>query len=244
MSLFAPDALEGRVILVAGASGGIGREVALHLARAGARLLLTGRRGDALRLLVEEGLALGRPPESLEILAADLLRPEGAPGIVQRALARFQRLDAVVNAAGLGAFGAFHSAPVEAHWAQIEGNLGVAARLSHAALPALLASRGRFVQLVSGLATSPRREAAAYSAAQHGLQGLMHSLRLEYGAAGVRFSLVAVAGAGVDTPFWANVQPRVDRSAMLPPSAVAEAVLQVLQSEGRLHVDEVRLRTT
>ena len=96
--------------LVTGASGGIGRAVALELARQGARLVVVARREERLRALAAEVAALGR---EIECVAGDVTDRATRLACLGRAEERFGGLDALVNNAGIGAIGPFAEASPE-----------------------------------------------------------------------------------------------------------------------------------
>src|SRR3954471_3683534 len=96
--------VRGRVVLVTGASRGIGRRAAERLARLGARLALTARSADDLAKLVGELKAAGAQAEAFP---GDLTKPEDRERIVSAAVARFGQLDVLVNCAGVCSFGEF-----------------------------------------------------------------------------------------------------------------------------------------
>ena len=91
--------LAGRVALVTGASRGIGRAIALELAAAGADVVINARGADALEAVAGEMRARGR---QVEAAAADVAAEAGAKRVVERAVARFGRVDVLVNNAGKG----------------------------------------------------------------------------------------------------------------------------------------------
>ena len=92
--------LAGQVALVTGASKGIGRAIALELARAGADLVINARGREALEAVAGEVRACGR---RVETVAADVATEAGGQLVVERAVARFGRVDVLVNNAGRGA---------------------------------------------------------------------------------------------------------------------------------------------
>src|SRR5438105_4151073 len=94
--------LRGRVVLVTGASRGIGRRAALRLAKLGAKLALTARSADDLAKLVGEVKAAGA---QVEAFPGDLTKPDDRERIVSGTAARFGRLDVLINCAGVCSFG-------------------------------------------------------------------------------------------------------------------------------------------
>jgi len=238
-----PTQLAGKVYIVAGATGGIGGAVARALARCGAQLLLTGRDMRRLRSLADALAALGRSADDVELISADLRERAAATVLIGRAAERFGRLDGVINAAGVGQLGRFLEVPAEDHLTQLGTNVEIAVRLSHASMEPLMRHRGIFVQVVSGLSSTVRKEAVVYGASQHAIAGLIQGLRAEVGGRGARLTLVSVGGAGVDTGFWDVALPRVDRKGMMGAAQVAATVLHAVTAPGSVQMDELRLRT-
>lgn len=234
--------LSTKSCLIVGASGGIGAACAKSLAIAGASLLLSGRDLKKLLDLQSMLIAGGIEPERIGVEAGDLVVPDTAARLVGATTERYDRLDVVVNAAGLGYFESFGGAHVDRALLQLQVNTFGAIRLAHAALGALREARGHYVQIASGLAHTARARTAGYSASQHALVGFLDALRLEVGPK-VRLSVLTVAGAGVDTPFWEGADRRVDRGAMMRPEAVAETLRSLLETDRSVVLDDIRIRT-
>jgi 3-oxoacyl-[acyl-carrier protein] reductase len=133
--------LDGRVIIVTGASQGIGHAIARTLSHAGARLVIVARSRDKL-----EALAAAAPAECL-VHAADLGRPDAASGVVEAAVGGFGRLDGLVNNAGSTRRGDFLSL-TDDEWTDGFGlKFFGAMRLCRAAWPHLQASSGAIVNI-------------------------------------------------------------------------------------------------
>lgn len=213
-------ALSGRTALVTGASGGIGREVAMVLASRGARLVLHGRNEPELaRLAADTG---GTP------LVADLTDPAGRDLLAARAAA-FD-VDVLVCSAGVGWRGAFADIPPTEIDRLVTVDLLEPVRLVRRVLPGML-ERGRgHVVLVSSIAghTGVAGE-AVYSAAKAGLSMFGGSLGLELAGSGVAVTVV-VPGV-VDTGFFARrgVPYQRRRPRPVPPRLVADAVVRGIE---------------
>jgi short-subunit dehydrogenase len=183
------DTFTGKTVLITGASTGIGRALALELARQGAQLALNARDPDRLGQTASECAA-----EGAEVVAVpgDVTRPEDCRRIVARTLERFQKLDALVNNAGMTMWARFDAL---ADLAPLERLLPVnylgAAYMTAAALPELKNSRGLIVAVASiaGLTGVPER--TGYAAAKHAMVGFFESLRIELRGSGVDVTIVA-----------------------------------------------------
>lgn len=176
------------VTLITGGSDGIGAEMARQLAardRADAALVLAGRSQEKLDAVAAQCQAHGA-----QVLAAAMDVGEEAQcrALVAQALARFGRLDTLVNNAGMSAHALFEEVRAEdLHWYEslMKVNLWGAVWCTHAALPALKQSRGRIVAVgsLAGLVGVPGR--TAYSASKFAMTGFFEALRIELKGAGV-----------------------------------------------------------
>jgi 3-oxoacyl-[acyl-carrier protein] reductase len=175
-----------RVVLVSGANRGIGRAIAQELSRHGYRLSLGARDPAAL------AEAFGGETDALHFARFDACEKATAAAWVDAALARFGRIDGLVNNAGLSQVGPFlELRPAE--WdAVIATDLSAAFHTSRVAIPAMLEQGGgSIVNIASRLGQMGIPETAAYSAAKAGLIGLTRSLAREFGGRGIRVNAVA-----------------------------------------------------
>ncbi|MEO3778025.1 SDR family oxidoreductase [Micromonospora sp. B11E3] len=190
-----------RVLLVTGASSGLGQEIAVAAARAGYTVVATvrdTRRADGLRAAADEaGVAL-------DVRRLDVTDEESIEECVTGVVADHGRLDVLVNNAGIAnTFATIETCPMATYRANIEVNfLGVVAT-TRAALPHLRASRGRVVTIGStrGIVGQPFNE--AYSAAKFAVEGFLESLAPTAAAMGVTVVVVA-PGPVLNTSFGAN----------------------------------------
>lgn len=182
--------LRGQVALVTGGGTGIGEAVARRLAREGVHVVVTGRRLEPLERVAAEigGTAI----------AADAARSVDAAELVARILDERGRLDIVVANAGGHGFATVADTDDEAWGAALRANVTTAFVIVRAALPALVAARGRVVVMssIAGLAAGP--SVAGYTVGKHALIGLTRSLARDYGRDGVRVN--AVCPGWVATP--------------------------------------------
>ncbi len=192
--------LHHHVVLVTGASSGIGRETALAFARKGASVIVTARRRERLDGLVAEIEALGAAALAV---AADIAEPDAARVVIEAAIAWAGRLDVIVNNAGQGMFG--HALAVDRREAQrlFDLNFFAPLALAQAALPHLRRSRGAIVNVASaaGLVAMPLH--AIYTGSKHAVVGFSQSLALELASQGVR--VFAVCPGPVSTEFMDTV---------------------------------------
>jgi NAD(P)-dependent dehydrogenase (short-subunit alcohol dehydrogenase family) len=169
--------LAKKVAIVTGASRGIGRGIALALAREGASLLLNSRNPDRLAGVAEELRSGGT---TVEILAGDVAQEEVVEQLFARALEKFGRVDLLVNNAGAFDGGPLDAFSVEAWDRVLATNLRAPFLCSRAALAIMKRQRGgRIINIGSISSTRVRPQSAAYSASKHGLWGLTQVAALE-----------------------------------------------------------------
>lgn len=189
--------LEGKVAIVTGASAGIGEATARLFAQEGASVVLVARRAEVLDALVHA--ITGAGGEALAV-AGDVGDEAFARVMVERTLARFGRLDVVINNAGiLGAMGPVPDMALS-DWQQvITTNLTSAFLAAKYQLPAMLASGGGSLVFMSTFVghTAGMPGMGAYAASKAGLIGLTQVLAAEYGAQRIRVN--ALLPGGTDT---------------------------------------------
>jgi NAD(P)-dependent dehydrogenase (short-subunit alcohol dehydrogenase family) len=192
--------MSGKAALVTGAASGLGRAVAVKLAQAGAKLCLV----DVNAAGLDETLALLGDAEAFAC-PADLSDPAACKAPVEAALARFGRLDALCNVAGLIYLANTPEMPFEQYQRTIAVNLNAPFLLSQAAIPALLEANGAIVNVASSASYIGEAYAAAYCASKAGLLGMTKAMAMEYQKRPIRIN--AVAPGGMITNIATNFRP-------------------------------------
>ncbi len=178
--------LQDSRIILTGASSGIGRALALRLADGGARLLLVGRRQEALD---EVRGALG---DGHHTLAADISTAQGRHAAVAACLAELGGIDVLINNAGISSYALFEEEDPALSERIIQTNLMAPIALTQQVLPALLAQRrGRIVNIGSVFGSIGFACFASYSASKFGLRGFSEALRRELEGTGVGVTYIA-----------------------------------------------------
>jgi NADP-dependent 3-hydroxy acid dehydrogenase YdfG len=227
------DTANGRVLLITGASSGIGRVTAESAVRQGWRVVLAARRLSALHELSEE---LGGPGAALPV-ACDVNDWEQQQAAVQAGLDAYGRLDAVLANAGFGAPRGFLESTPE-HWRDmVLTNVYGCALTIRAALPHILAAQGHVV-LTSSTAGRRVLPGSLYSCTKWAVTAMGEALRQEVAEHGVRVTLIEPGMT--DTPFFDNAVP--DWS--LQPADIARAVLYALEQPAHVNVSEMLIRPT
>jgi serine 3-dehydrogenase len=236
--------LTNQVVLVVGASSGIGRETAILFAREGARVMAAARRKDRLRALQQELAAENMP---IEIAVADASSVEDMEGLVKHTRERLGEIDILVYNSGTNVTDRALTRLTPATWdMMISVNLNGAYYATQAALPSMR-QRGAghliYVSSISGIV--PDISGASYQAAKRGLLGMAHAVRVEEKENGIR-TCVVCPGL-VDTEILENrpVKPSAETlSKALQPGDVAEVILGVAKLPARVVVPELQVLPT
>ena len=183
----------GKVSLVTGASSGIGRGAAVELASQGSRLALVGRNEKNLRITKAQCLERsdGRlADEEVLLISADLTAESDTQRVVSETFARFNRIDVLVNAAGIIDKGTTESTPLAAYDRMMNINLRSVFHLMQLTIPHLKVTKGNIVNVssVTGLRAFPG--VVAYNVSKAGLDQLTRTAALELAESGVRVNAV------------------------------------------------------
>ena len=224
--------LAGHVVLLTGASGGIGRATARTLVAEGARVALLARDRGALEALAAQlgGAALPLP--------ADVTREADLTGAVGATLDRWGRLDALVYAAGIARYAPVGELGLRDWRDTLDTNLTGAFLALTACLPALTASGRGLALMVGSLASQhPYPESAAYAAGKAGLLAFAEAAALDLRDSGVR--VCTLLPGSVATPI---TDPEEDSSWKLQPEDVAGVVADLLALDPRVLPGRFELR--
>lgn len=220
------------VVVLCGASSGIGRAIAQALARRGARLVLAARRRDTLQAVADECAALGA--QALAV-PTDVTDAAAVQALGEAAIARFGRIDAWINNVGVGVVGRFEAVPLALHRRVVEANLLGHLHGAHVALGHFRArGQGLLVEMASIGGWLPAPYAAAYAASKFALRGLVESLQAET-ADLPDVHVCAVYPTFVDTPGVDHGANYVGRRLRPPPPlvdprAVARRVVRLFEA--------------
>jgi NADP-dependent 3-hydroxy acid dehydrogenase YdfG len=245
-----PDAmtdLDGAVVAITGASGGIGEATAVLLGRRGARVVLGARRAERLEAVAERVRTAGG--EALTAVT-DVRRREDLAALVDLARERFGRLDALVGNAGVGLVSPIDALRVDDWDEMIDVNLRGVLHGVAAALPVFRAQgHGQFVTVVStaGLRIVP--DQVVYAATKNAVRTLSEGLRQE---AGATLRVTAVSPGFTDTEFVGGIVDDAVREGLIrrrdeiamPPEAVARAIVFALEQPPGVDVGEIVVRPT
>jgi len=215
------------VVIVTGASAGIGRETALEFARQGAHVVLAARREDRLRALAAE---IGRMGAEVLVVPADVARTEDVQRMVQAAVDRFGRVDVLVNNAGFGFSGTVEETTEADMRELMDVNYMGAFNAIRAVLPHMRRQgRGHIVNVASVVGKLAFPYHGAYSATKFAMVGLTEALRGELDGSGVTATVVLPGTTRTD---FFEAQRTNDGHVSAPtgpqqdPDAVARAIVR------------------
>lgn len=231
--------LAGRVAVVTGGGRGIGRAVALELARAGAAVAPIARSAAELAEVAAEIVRIGGRAPAHPIVA-DVRDAGAVRAAVSGVESELGAVDILVVAAGIARFAAVEELSDASWHDQIDTNLTGAFYSIRAVLPGMKARRhGDLITIGSVASIREFAGCAAYGAAKFGLLGLTRVVREEARRDNVR--VTAILPGATETAIWGAQLPAAPER-LMPPSAVARAVLHALTADPRVQVEEILLR--
>lgn len=233
--------LTGRTAWVTGASRGIGRVIAMTLARAGATVVLGARSTDALETVAE---TIRNGGGTAHAVTLDVASAESVSAFNAAAVAAAGPPAILVNNAGTGLFRDFKDMTPEDFNRQIDVNLRGPWLLAHEAEPHMRRlGEGWIINISSIAGRVPFKRGTAYCAAKAGLNAMSEALMLELREHHIR--VVTIAPGSVDSAFHRGALPSAhhnDQTWMLEPEAIADAVLHVLRAPDNALVNYYEVR--
>ena len=194
------QSLAGKVILITGASSGIGAGSARHFAAQGGRLALAARSVDKLKALAAE-----LPGEHL-VVPADMMRPADIENMAARTLERFGRIDVLFANAGVFIHGDYAENAIGDISDMLRVNVEAVLRCAHAVIPSMKAQGGGDILVTSSVAGHEKlHRGPAYGATKHAIETFVNTLRLQVAADGIR--VMSLAPARVANELWNLTDP-------------------------------------
>ncbi|MBL8100839.1 MAG: SDR family oxidoreductase [Anaerolineales bacterium] len=231
--------VKGKVVIVTGASSGIGEATAREFGREGAKVVLAARRVDKLQTVAEEINKMGT--ESL-VVQADLSKLEDIQSLVKQTLEKFNRIDILVNNAGFGRLDWLENLdPVKDIQAQIDVNVMGVIQTTRQVLPVMMKQRsGSIINMCSmaGLVATPTY--TIYAASKHAVHGFSEALRREVKPWGIDVSLVYPGGVVTEFTQHAGIKRKTNAKTpnfmLLTAEQVAQAIVKLVRKPRRMWI--------
>lgn len=228
--------LDQQVIVITGASSGIGLATALIAARRGARLVLVARSDETLDE-IRQGIE--QAGGQAAVVTADVADRGALEDAARLAIERFGRIDTWVNNAGISVYGRLEDVSDEDNRRLFETNFWGTVNGSLVALPYLRRQGGALINIGSEVSDAVIPLQGMYSASKHAVKGFTDVLRVEQERLDhAPVEIVLIQPTAVDTPFPEHAANYMDHEArlptpMIPPEQVAEAILEAAVEGGR-----------
>jgi len=219
--------LNEQVIVITGASSGIGLVTARTAAAKGARVMLVARSDDELGTIVRE---INNAGGTADFIVADVVDAEAMVRVASETQARFGRIDTWINDAGVAIYAKLLQTPEDEHQKLLQTNYFGAVHGCLAAVPALKAEGGALITVGSIASDIGSPVMGAYSASKHAIKAYVQALRIELKDMAPNVSVTLVKPAGIDTPIAQHAANHEGGEAQIPPPVydpqiVADAIL-------------------
>jgi serine 3-dehydrogenase len=239
-----PVSISGQVVIIVGASSGMGRAAAVLFAREGSRVVAAARREDRLQTLKEE---LAKEQREIMVRRADASNSEDMQQLAQETLQRFGKVDILVFASGINTRERAMDRLTPEVWnSLVSVNLNGAFYATHAVLPSMRNARSGhliYISSISGLIADV--SGAAYQASKRGILGMAHAIRMEEKQNGIRTSVICPGLVNTELLEQRPVKPSPEVLAQaLLPEDVAETILHVAKLPPRAVIPELQLMPT
>ena len=221
-----------QVIVITGASSGIGLVTARMAAERGARVVMAARSEESLREIANQ---LGA---NVTYVACDVAEEEDLRSVADHARTRFGQIDTWVNNAGVSIYGKLLEIPIEDQRQLFETNYWGVVLGSRIACEYLRQRGGALINIGSTVSDRAVPLQGAYSASKHAVKGFTDALRMELEEQGTSISVTLIKPGSIDTPFTDHAKSYLDRKPNLPPPVyapenVAEAILHAAENPVR-----------
>jgi short-subunit dehydrogenase len=230
------EKLTAKKIVVAGATGGIGRQLVKMLHQSGAEVFVTGRNQSKLDALVSE---LGL--RSTHALALDISDESAMQQLGSKVASEMGTPDILVNLAGIGIIKSMDNLSLAEFNQSIQTNLvGAFLFVKTFLAPMKENKKGLIVNVPGVLGKVPMAGAAAYSASKYGIVGMMQSVREELKRTEIRITNLFLGG--VDSPFWDTIDLKVQKDKMIREEEAARSIWFLCQQPASGVVSEMVLQ--
>ncbi|MBO8170398.1 MAG: SDR family oxidoreductase [Bacillaceae bacterium] len=227
--------LDNKIVVITGASSGIGRETAKLVAASGGIPVLTARSQDRLNELAVEIKANQYEQQTIvepPVYRMDVSRTDEVNTVMSKIADRFGRIDVLVNNAGFGVFSYIDNQPIEEYEEMMNVNYLGTVRCVKAVLPYMRRQNdGHIINVASVAGKLGTAKATAYAASKHAVIGFSESLRQEL--ADTQITVSTLCPGPINTPFFDRADPSGDyksrvQSLMLAPEEVAWEIIDMM----------------
>jgi short-subunit dehydrogenase len=224
-----------QVLIITGATSGIGLTTVREAAARGAAVLLVARDEAILRETVD---AIRETGGRAEYVVADVGNLDDVRRAAAAAIDHFGRIDTWVNNAGVAIYAKLVDTPIAEHQRLFQTNYFGAVHGALTALEHMRRAGGAIITVASIAADIPSPIMGAYAASKHAIKGFIHSLRIEIVADRLPVAITLIKPSGIDTPIAQHAANHVEGEAMIPvpvydPSVVAAAILDAAEHPRR-----------
>jgi len=227
------ELLQNKNALIVGATGGIGAETTRQIKNSDANVFISGRDSDRLKKVGDDN---DIPAD--QRFEVDITDPKQVEEMAEKIHAKVDKIDVLINAAGIGIIKQLGKLTSEDFSKVVDVNLKGAFHLMQAFLPPMKeAKEGLIVNIPGVLGKAPMAGAAAYAASKYGLNGMTKSIREELKRTEVRIANLYMGG--VDSPFWDEIDMRVNRDKFITVKEAAKAVWFLCQQPSSGVVSEM-----
>ena len=227
--------VKGKIVIVTGASSGIGEATAREFAKEGAKVVLAARRVDRLESLAKEIAGMGTGAEAL-VVQADLSKLEDIQSLITKTLEKYGRIDVLVNNAGFGRLDWLENLdPVKDIQSQFDVNVLGVIQTTRQALPIMIKQRsGHIINMCSmaGLVATPTY--TVYAACKHAVHGFSEALRREVKPWNIDVSMIYPGGVTTEFAAHAGIKRKTNattpRFMLLTAEQVGQTVVKLVRS--------------
>jgi short-subunit dehydrogenase len=230
------EKLQGKNVLIIGATGGIGLQTALMLKQSGANLFITGRNSTKLQAAMGD-LKL----DATKAFVVDVTQVNHIENLANQIHSQVSHIDILLIASGMGVIKPIELISTEEFNATIQTNLVAPFELVKAFLPKMkIENKGLIINIPGVLGKTPMSGSTAYSASKYGLLGLMQSVREELKRTNIRITNIFLGG--VNSSFWDTIDLKVPKEKMITTEEAARSIWFLCQQPASSVVSEMVLQ--
>ena len=233
------DNLKDKIVLVTGASRGIGKAISIAVAQSGAEVILVARDEEKLKQVKEE---INHFKGKAVVIKADFSKENEVIQLFEQIKKKYQRLDVLINNAGVASFGNTEDFPIEEFDKIMNVNIRSVFLACQKAIKLMKEkNNGYIINISSVVGFKGYNEQCAYGISKHGVMGLTKSLAVELQEQNIRVS--AILPGGVYTDMVGDARPDLDISVLIDPKEIAHTILYLLSLwDTNAAVDQIYIR--